>query len=84
MSQAKSVNEMDVFEKMGYAFSKIDESWEALKFNFLTFLGIIAVPILATIVAIPLFLLPFVTSINNNNGEISLFASLFTFVLSII
>ncbi|MDQ5953529.1 MAG: hypothetical protein QG647_264 [Patescibacteria group bacterium] len=84
MSQTKSVNEMDVFEKMGYAFSKIDESWEALKFNILTFLGIIAVPMLATIVAIPVFLLPFMASVNDNNGTISVFASIFTFALSII
>ena len=83
MSQAKSTKEMDVFEKMGYAFSKIDESWEALKFNFLTFLGIIAVPILATLVALPIFLLPFVSSVNNN-GEVGVFVSLLTFVFSIV
>ena len=84
MSQTKSANQMDVFEKMGYAFSKIDESWEALKFNILTFLGIIAVPILATIVAIPVFLLPFMASVNDNNGTIGVFGFIFTFVLSIV
>lgn len=83
MSQAKSTKEMDVFEKMGYAFSKIDESLEALKFNILTFLGIIAVPILATLIAVPIFLLPFLSSVNNN-GEVSVFVSLLTFVFSIV
>lgn len=84
MSQTKSVNEMDVFEKMGYAFSRIDESWEALKFNITTFLGIIAVPILATLIAIPIFLIPFFTNVNNNNGVISGFAAFTIFTFSIL
>lgn len=57
--------ELDFFEKVGYAFNLINKSWEALKLNLSTFAMLVFLPLLLVLIASPLFILPAIT---NNDG----------------
>lgn len=58
---AKSTTaDMDFFEKVGYAFGLLSESWEAFKLNWSTFILIWILPMLLFLLLIPLFIIPVV------------------------
>ena len=78
MAQAPT-QEMDFFEKIGYAFNLWNESWEALKLNLLTFVILYLLPLGLTMVLGIFYLVPL---LNDAAGNTTLSAA--TFVIALI
>lgn len=51
-------NDMDFFEKVGYVFGLVKPSWEAFKLNWSTFVLLWLLPLLMSLLLIPLVVLP--------------------------
>lgn len=61
-------NELDFFGKVGAAFQMINESWEALKLNIVTFLLVALVPAAVIFVASLFFVFPLIFSSNGSDA----------------
>ena len=58
---AKQLRDGDFFDTTGVLFKALKDSFEALKLNVMTFLGLIVVPLALFIIAVPFVFLPLVT-----------------------
>jgi hypothetical protein len=88
---AKSPENMDVVEKIGYSLSLWKESWEAFKLNAVTFIAIFVGPLVLLTIVMTFFLTPALLSASsassfaiNSSLVIALLVTLFVFLLMIL
>lgn len=75
MANAKE-NDMDFFEKLGHGFGLINESWEAFKLNWTTFLMVWIAPFTIMLLLVPMFILPVVVQRGGVIGVASILLAL--------
>lgn len=81
---AKQLRDGDFFDTTGVLFKAIKESFEALKLNIGTFLGLVLIPLALFVIALPFVFLPLLT--NSKGGTIAsviLAIAVFIFVLAV-
>lgn len=81
---AKQLRDGDFFETTGNLFKAIKESFEAVKLNVWTFLGLVFIPLLLFIAAVPFVLLPLLTGTDDGVAASVLLAVVAVVVIVII